>query len=119
MAFLIIPKSAKVNGVSLKLIKKLFVMPKIIQTNEHKLNANNLLLNRKHGLKITDIISALYRNILKKCLKKLYAASILPRENHSITNTKNKAYSAKSTTFKIVCLLINFLIIFPPIINIF
>ena len=53
------------------IIKKLLETPKIIQINEPKLNANNLLLNKKHGLKVTETISALYRKILKKCLKKL------------------------------------------------
>ena len=66
----IILKSANVKGVSLNLIKKLFAIPKIIQINEAKLKANNLLLNKKHGLKVTEIINALYKKALKKWCKK-------------------------------------------------
>nr|WP_302637214.1 hypothetical protein [uncultured Clostridium sp.] len=114
----IILKSANVKGVSLNLIKKLFAIPKIIQINEAKLKANNLLLNKKHGLKVTEIINALYKKALKKWCKKSDTFSQLPLKRYSIKNAKNKQYTAKRIILKILFLLINFLIIFPPLFDV-
>ena len=67
-------------------------------------------------------ISELYKKILKKCLKKLYDAFILPREKHSTKNTKIREYNIKNSTFKALflqkkfCLFKKFLIIFPPLV---
>ena len=71
IALFIIPKSENVKGVPLKVSIILFAIPKIIQINDTILNANNLLLNKKHGLKVAATISELYRKILKECLNKL------------------------------------------------
>ena len=68
---------------------KLFAILKTIQIKEKRLKLKALLLNKKHGLKVLEIINILYRKVLKELIIKLYESLILPREKHSIRNVKN------------------------------